>query len=154
MLKQHWDNVISTLKQRWNDVVQLWKSYIDNVQRWFNVVSTFYTDVVSTLCNVENPTSNFLSFSTSDQRSNGDPRCWSNVGSALKCWLVVSMKKLILTNILLATLLKNWNLYVFFKDYAKIFTTSVLTNFFWWLLLRIRLRLPVLNSSSLQQVPS
>ena len=65
---------------------------------------------------------------------------------------VVSMKKLILRNILPVTLLINWNLQVFFKDYSKTFTTPVLTNFFWWLLLRIRLRLAVSNSSSLQQV--
>ena len=37
-------------------------------QRCFDVVSTSGTDVVSTLCNVENPTSDFVSFSTSDQR--------------------------------------------------------------------------------------
>ena len=40
-----------------------------------------------------------------------------------------------------------------FKDYAKTFTTPILTNFFWWLLLRIRLKLVVSNSSGLQQVP-
>ena len=33
-------------------------------QRCINVVSTSGTDVVSTLCNVENPTSDFVSFST------------------------------------------------------------------------------------------
>ena len=43
---------------------------------------------------------------------------------------------------------------VFFKDYAKTFTTPVFTNLFWWLLLRIRLRLEVSNSSSLQKVPN
>ena len=41
-------------------------------QRCINVVSTSGTDVVSTLCNVENPTSDFVSFSTSDQ-------CYFNV---------------------------------------------------------------------------
>ena len=66
---------------------------------------------------------------------------------------VVSMKKLILRNILPAILLTKWNLQVFFKDYAKIFTTTVLRNFFWWLLLRLRLKLVVLNSYDLQQVP-
>ena len=45
-------------------------------------------------------------------------------------------------------------MYVFFKDYAKTFTTPVLTNFFWWLLLRMLLRLAVWNSSGLQQMPS
>ena len=44
-------------------------------QRCINVVSTSGTDVVSTLCNVENPTSDFASFSTSDQRYfNVDPQ--------------------------------------------------------------------------------
>ena len=38
------------------------------------------TDVVSTLDNVENPTSDFVSFSTSDQRYfNVDPERWSDV---------------------------------------------------------------------------
>ena len=37
-------------------------------QRCINVVSTSGTDVVSTLCNVENPTLDFVSFSMSDQR--------------------------------------------------------------------------------------
>ena len=46
-------------------------------QRCFNVVSTSDTDVVSMLCNVENPTSDFVSFSTSDPRYfNVDPQCW------------------------------------------------------------------------------
>ena len=40
-----------------------------------NVVSTSATDVVSTLCNVEIPMSDFVSFSTSDQRYfNVDPQ--------------------------------------------------------------------------------
>ena len=41
----------------------------DNVvQRFFNVVSTLETDVVAKLCKIENPTSDFVSFSTSDER--------------------------------------------------------------------------------------
>ena len=45
------------------------------MQRCFDVVSTSGTDVVSTLSNVENPTSDFVSFSTSDQRYfNVDPQ--------------------------------------------------------------------------------
>ena len=44
-------------------------------QLCINVVSTSGTDVVSTLCNVENPTSDFVSFSTSDQHYfNVDPQ--------------------------------------------------------------------------------
>ena len=50
------------------------------------------------------------------------------------------MKKSILRNILLETLLTNRNLQVFFKDYAKEFTTPDLAEFFWWLFLRSRLR--------------
>ena len=38
------------------------------MQRCFEVVSTSGTDVVSTLCKVEDPMSDFVSFSTSDQR--------------------------------------------------------------------------------------
>ena len=41
----------------------------------FDVVSVSGTDVVSTLCNIENPMSDFVSFSTSDQRYfNVDPQ--------------------------------------------------------------------------------
>ena len=44
-------------------------------QRCFSVVSTSDTDVVSTLCNVENLTSDFVLFSTSDQSYfNVDPK--------------------------------------------------------------------------------
>ena len=54
----------------------------------FNVVSTSDTDFVSTLCNVENPISDFVSFSTSYQRYfNVDPQRWNNVHPTLKCWL-------------------------------------------------------------------
>ena len=44
-------------------------------QRCFDVVSMSDTDVVSTLCNAEDLTSDFVSFSTSDQRYfNVDPQ--------------------------------------------------------------------------------
>ena len=57
-------------------------------QRCINVVSTSGTDVVSTLCNVENPTLDFVSFSTSDQRYfKVDSQRWNNVDPTLKCWL-------------------------------------------------------------------
>ena len=70
------------LRPGWNKVE------IKLYQRCFSVVSTSYTDVVSTLCNVENPTSDFVSFSASDQRYfNVDPQCWNNVDPMLKCWL-------------------------------------------------------------------
>ena len=46
------------------------------------------TDVVSTLCNVENPTLAFVSFSTSDERYfNVDPQRWNNIDPTLKCCL-------------------------------------------------------------------
>ena len=68
----------ATSKQRWFDVAQ----------RCINVVSTSDTDVVSTLCNVEKPTSDFVSLSTSDQcYFNVDPQCWNNVDPTSKCWL-------------------------------------------------------------------
>ena len=63
------------------------------VQRCFDVVSTSGTDVVSTLCDVENPTSDFVSFSTLGQRyfnvdpqhwNNVDPQRWNNVDPTLK----------------------------------------------------------------------
>ena len=45
-------------------------------------------DVVSTLCKVENPTSDFVSFSTLDQRHfNAELQLWNNVDSRLKFWL-------------------------------------------------------------------
>ena len=47
----------ATLKSDW----------FDFAQRWFNVVSTSDTVVVSTLYNAENPKLDFVSFSTSDQ---------------------------------------------------------------------------------------
>ena len=53
-------NVDDTLNQRRDKVVSAF------FQRCFNVVSTSDTDIVSTLCNVENLTSDFVSFSTSD----------------------------------------------------------------------------------------
>ena len=71
---------------------------IDFVQRWFNVVSTLDTNTVSMLCNVENPISDFVSFSTLDERYLNDvdqtlTRGWNVCG-------VVSMKMLILRSIL------------------------------------------------------
>ena len=67
---------------RWNNVE------IKLYQCCFNVVSASDTDVVSTLWNVENPTSDFVSFSTSDQRYfNFDLQRWNNVDPTLKCWL-------------------------------------------------------------------
>ena len=66
------------------------------------------TNVVLMLCNIENPTVDFVSFATSDKHlsstiHNVEARLVrrSNVG-----W-VVSMKMLILSNILPATLLTN-----------------------------------------------
>ena len=62
-------------------------------QHCTNVVSTlfqccFNVGVVSTLCDVENPTSDFVSFSMSDQRYfNVDPQRWNKVDPTLKCWL-------------------------------------------------------------------
>ena len=83
-LKQRWDNVISTLKH----CATLKNGSIDVVQRWFNVVSMLDTNIISMLCNVENPTLDFIvSFSTSDYRYlNGDPQCWNDVDPTLRCW--------------------------------------------------------------------
>ena len=83
-LKQRWDNVISTLKRH---CAALINGCIDVVQRRCNVVSTLDMDIVSMLRNIENPISNFFSFSTLDQRYlNGNLQCWNNVDTTLKCW--------------------------------------------------------------------
>ena len=57
-------NVEDTLKQRRNNIGSTL------FQSCFNVVSTSGTNVVSTLCNVESPTSDFVSFSTSNVETN------------------------------------------------------------------------------------
>ena len=155
-LKQHWDNGMSMLKQRWNNILQCWETValtLCNVdltffqgwtppmyqfcatwkirfrilfrfQRWISVIWTVIYNVETTLT-----------------------QCW-NDGRA------ISMKKLILRNIMPATLLTKLILWVFFKDYTKRFKTPIFTNFFWCLLLRIRLRLLVSSSSGLLKMPS
>ena len=68
------------------------------IQRCINVAQRFF-DVVSTLCNVEKPLSDFVSFATSDQRyfnvdtqrwNNVDSQRWNNVDLTLKCWMASS----------------------------------------------------------------
>ena len=82
---RRWDIVTSTLKKLWHDVVQGWKSITFTLG---NVTLTSDTGVVSTLCSIENPTSDFVSFSTSDRRYfNVNTQCWNNVDQKLKCWL-------------------------------------------------------------------
>ena len=67
----------ATLKQCWYNVVSmLW-----------NVISTLFQRRSPPFCNVEK-TSDFVSFSTSDQcYFNADPKRWNNVDPTLKCWL-------------------------------------------------------------------
>ena len=66
MLKQHCIKVVPT--------------FCKVVSTLCTVVSTSDTDVVSALCKVENLTSDFVSFSTLDQRHfNVDPQRWSDV---------------------------------------------------------------------------
>ena len=61
---------------------------INFVQHCLDVVSTSGTDFVSTLCNVENPMLNFVSFSTLNQSYfNVNPQRWNNVDSTSKYWL-------------------------------------------------------------------
>ena len=68
--------------QCWNDVKQFWKT----------VVSTLC--VLSTLYNVENPTSESISFSTSEHRYfNVDPQSWNNVDPTLKCYFIQKASK-------------------------------------------------------------
>ena len=52
------------------------------------LISTLFQCRIPTLCNIEKLTSDFVSFSTSDQRYfNVDPQSWNNVDPTLKCWL-------------------------------------------------------------------
>ena len=83
------------------------------MQRFFNVVLTLGTDALSSLYNVENPTSDFVSFTTWDphylyvapQRSNNvDPTLTGNIFS--KCpliWDSISKTRNIFRNILGST---------------------------------------------------
>ena len=158
-MRPHWNNVVITSYQRWNNVETMlcnvgkplhrccvkliWHCFNVGHRRCINVVQRWKFDFrFCFTCNV---------WSTLFQRR---PTMLKHRWYDVEIGWVVSMKKLILRNILPATLLTYWNLYAFLKDYAKIFTKSVLTNFFWWLLQRIRLRLVVSNSSGLEQVPS
>ena len=60
---------------------------INVVQLYFDVVSTLFQRRSPPFCNVEK-TSDFVSFSTSDQcYFNADPKRWNNVDPTLKCWL-------------------------------------------------------------------
>ena len=148
--------MISTLRQRWNDIVQRSKTValmLCNVdltlfQRW--------TRKLYQCCDTLKI--RFRILFHFQHRINVIWTVIYNVETTLiRRWnvlRVVSMKKLILRNNLHGTLLTKWNLLVFFKDYAKTFTKSVFTSFFCLLQLRIRLRLVVSNSSGLQKVPS
>ena len=154
MLRPRWNNVEIMSYQPWNDIVQGWKTValtLRNVdlmlfQRWsptlyqccatlkiqFRILLHFQRRISVIWAVIYNIETTLIGR-------------W-NVGR------VVYMKKFILRNILPATSLKKWNLQVFFKDYAKTFTTPAFTDFFWWVLLRIRLRLVVSNSSGLQKL--
>ena len=144
-MKQRWDNVTSTLKRH---CAKLKNGCIDVVQRWLNVVLQLDTDV-------ENSTSDFVSFSTSDQRCFNIRDVKTTLIRHWDAGRVVSTKRLkFIGTYWLQLLLTKWNLQIFFKVCAKTFTTPVVKNFFWWLLLRIYLGLVASNSSSLQEVPS
>ena len=143
-LRPRWNNAEIMSHQRWNDVVQRWKTvasmlckvdFANVVQHW---KSNFW------FCFIFN-----IGWMLFQRRSTMLKQRWSDV----KIGWVVSMKKLILRNFLPATLL-TLKLLGVFKDYAETVTAPVLTNFFWWLLLRICLTVVVSNSSGLQQVPS
>ena len=132
-LKRRWDNIISTSKQDWNDVAQNWKmvaSALCNVdltlfQRW---TPTLYQCCAT----LENRFRILLYF---QRRINVLSVVICDVETMLiRLWNVswaVSVKKLILRNILPAPLLTKLNFYVFFKDYAKTFITRALKNLFW-----------------------
>ena len=106
-MKQRWDNVISTLKQRWNDIVQRWKTvvlilcmidltllqcwtptlyqYCGTLKIQFRILFYFQLGINLIWTVIWNVTI-----------------CWNNVDPRLKLNVgrVVSMKKLILRNIL------------------------------------------------------
>ena len=78
------------LYQRWNNVeakqscATLKNGFIEVVRRCFNVVPTSDNAVVSRLYHAENPASDFVSFSTSDQSYfNVDPQSSNKV---YHCW--------------------------------------------------------------------
>ena len=87
MLRPSWNIVEIMSYQRWNNVERT----IYNLEkpagsRLYNVVSTSDTDVVSTLHNVENSTSDFVTFSKSNQcYFNLDAQRWNEVAMMLKC---------------------------------------------------------------------
>ena len=63
--------------------------YINVMKRCSDVVSTSDTDVVLKLCNVENPTSDFVSLPTLDQSYlNVDPKRWNNIDPTLNVILL------------------------------------------------------------------
>ena len=126
MLKQCRGNVISVLKQPWNDIVQPWKTVALTL---CNVDLTFFQRWVSTLYQCCTTLKiRFRILFHFQRRINVIWTVIYNVETTLiQRWnvgRVLSMKKLILRNILPATLLLKWNLLVFFKDYAKTFTAK------------------------------
>ena len=156
MLRPRWNNAEIMSYQRWNNIeTTLCNGWDDVVQRWFSIASMLTSTLYqcSATLNIR-----FQILFHFQRRINVIWTVIYNVETTL-IWRwnvgrVVSMEKLILRTILPATLLTKWNLQLFFKDYAKTLTIPHLTNFFWWLLLRIRLWLVVSNSSGLQKVPS
>ena len=66
--------------------IKLYQCCFNVVSTFFNIVSTSDSNVVSTLCSVENPMSDFVSFSKSNQcYFNVNPQLRSNVDPTLKC---------------------------------------------------------------------
>ena len=106
-LKQRWDNVISSLKQRWNDVVQLWKTVASTL---CNVDSTLFQRSAPTLYQCcATMKIRFRILFHFQRRINLTSTVIHNVETTL-IWRwnvgwIVSVKKLILRNILFATLL-------------------------------------------------
>ena len=74
------NNIEATLKQSWYDI-------ITTLYKFF---STLSYEFVSTLSNVENLTSDFVSFSTPEKRYlNVDPQRWNSVDPTFNCWIKV-----------------------------------------------------------------
>ena len=111
-LKQRWDNAISTCKQYWNDIVQRWKTIALTL---CNVDLTLFQRWTPTLYQCSATSKILFRFLLHFQRRinviwtviyNFETTLirYGNVGR------VISVKKLILRNILPVTLLKKWNL--------------------------------------------
>ena len=134
-LTQGRDNVILRLKQRWNDIMQCWKTVALTLS---NVDLTLFQRWTPTLCQCCAMLKIRFRILLHFQRR--IKVIWTVIfdieATLIRRWnfgRVISIKKLILRTTLPTTLLTKLNLQIFFKDYAKRFITS--THFHQFILL-------------------